>query len=356
MTSTIQRTILLCILMACSLQVSNAWVANGSPKSNLNNNKKHTTSTTAKFYTSPSTITPEDAAKVKSILSPKTSKQSLESARQIPWIQDDADAPVTSFLEHWNWQLDFLEQNLSNLRVRDYQHPDASIHDLYYATKCNSQDDSETTERVYTISLESDEYRDIRMTYMHCTGMETFRCLSYPRNGDLPVQGMFIMKMGGGRQHLSIMDYQPLPASDKDQQEINEIYTNALLALRAEIPTMSQPMTHRHFDSDEERKYFSELPLLGRCGGDENTEEFFENLWKAQKRYLSTHVALTKNFGHEGASSDTDYVLERHAEFDTHVSTKEPAGPFLRNVFGQEMGGRIHQKVVFPLSRNEEDV
>lgn len=357
---------LLCILMACSLQVSNAWVANGSPKSNAKNNKHTTrsTSTTAKFYTSPSTITPEDAAKVKSLLSPKTcTDESLESARQIPWIADDADAdaPVTSFLEHWNWQLDFLEDNLSNLRVRDYQHPDASIHDLYYATKCNSEDDKDknnnnnkTTERVYTISLESDEYRDIRMTYMHCTGMETFRCLSYPRNGDLPVQGMFIMKMGGGRQHLSIMDYQPLPASDNDQYEINDIYTNALLDLRAEIPTMSQPMTHRHFDSDEERKYFSELPLLGRCG-DENTKEFFENLWKAQKRYLSTHVALTKDFGHEGASSDTDYVLERHAEFDTHVSTKEPAGPFLRNVFGPDMGGRIHQKVVFPLSRNEEE-
>ncbi len=353
--TTIQRTMLLCILLLAFLQVSTAWVANGSPKSNGKNNKHTTTSSsTAKFYTSPSTITPEDAAKVKSLLSsPKARNESLESARQIPWM-DDADVPVTSFLEHWNWQLDFLEDNLSNLRVRDYQHPDDSIRDLYYATKCHG-DDQRTTERVYTISLESDEYRDIRMTYMHCTGMETFRCLSYPRNGDLPVQGMFIMKMGGGRQHLSIMDYQPLPASDESQHEINEIYTNALLALRAEIPTMSQPMTHRHFDSDEERKYFSELPLLGRCG-DENTEEFFENLWKAQKRYLSTHVSLTKGYGHGGASSDTNYVLERHAEFDTHVSTKEPAGPFLRNVFGPEMGGRIHQKVVFPLSRNEEKV
>jgi len=340
----------LCMIVAL-LQASNAWVANSSQKPTKS--IQHTSSSTAKFYQSPSTIAPEDAAKAafQAILSPTTAKtESLSRAKQLPWMHDD-DAPVTAFLDHWNWQLDFLNENLTNLRVQEKKHPDAEIRDLYYSTKDAEHCDKDT-QRVYTISLESDEYRDIRMTYMHCTGMETFRCLSYPRNGDLPVQGMFIMKMGGGR-HLSIMDYQPLPANDSLQEDINETYTNALLGLRAEIPTMSQPMTHRHFDSEEERKYFSELPLLGRCT-EETEADFFQNLWKAQKRYMSTHVTLTKNFGHSGASSSKEYVLERHSEFDTHVSTKEPAGPFLRSVFGPEMGGKIHQKVVFPLSKNEE--
>lgn len=258
----------------------------------------------------------------------------------------------TAFLEHWNWQFEFLQEHLTNLRVKSLEDVDPTVQDLYYATS-SCESDEKPTQRVYTISLESDEYRDIRMTYIHCSGMQTFRCLSYPRNGDLPVQGMFVMKMGGCK-NLSIMDYQPLPARDAQTKEINERYIDELLALREQIPTMSQPMTHRHFDSDEERKYFSELPLLGRCNELEATreekEDFFANLWKAQKQYVSTYIDLTKSFGTSGDSSNADYVLERHSDFDAHVSEKEPAGPFLKNVFGPEVGSKIHHSVIFPLS------
>jgi len=338
------RLLLVSVTMALLLQVSLAWVANSSPKS-------VPSSSTAKFYTSPSTIAPEEATKaaIQSILSPTTTK--LQEAKQLPWMKTPDDETKTSFLDHWNWQFEFFETHLTNLRVKSLDVVDESIRDLYYTQKDEDCADK-PTQRVYTISLESDEYRDIRMTYIHCSGMETFRCLSYPSNGDLPVQGMFVMKMGGC-QNLSIMDYQPLPAHNEESLEINELYTNNLLALRQQIPTMSQPMTHRHFDSEEERKYFSELPLLGRCNDLEATteekQEFVDNLWKAQKQYMNMHVSLTKKFT-DGESSDPEYVLQRHSDFDAHVSEKEPAGPFLKSVFGQELGSTIHHSVIFPLS------
>lgn len=340
-----RRLRLLCsgLAMALLLQVSLAWVASSSTTPSV----KHVSgSSTAKYYTSPSSIAPEEAAKaaMQAVLS-TANKASLQNAKELPWRHDQESK--TSFLEHWNWQFEFFQENLTNFRVKSLEDVDPSICDLYYTTK----EGDAATQRVYTISLESDEYRDIRMTYIHCSGMETFRCLSYPRNGDLPVQGMFVMKMGGCR-NLSIMDYQPLPATNAVTEEINRVYEHELLALRQQIPTMSQPMTHKHFDSDEERKYFSELPLLGRCNELESSleeqQEFVQNLWKAQRNYMTTHVALTKQFGN--ANHDYDYVLQRHSDFDAHVSEKEPAGPFLKSVFGPELGSTIHHNVIFPLS------
>ena len=353
-----KRLLLRLLCVALLLQLSLAWVAGGSSKPSKTGTSSSSSSSTAKFY---STIAPEEATKaaIKVVLSPTTAKNSLHKAKQLPWIVegDESSTETTSFLDHWSWQLEFFEEHLANLRVQSLENVDPSVRELYYTTKDEEKEDK-ATQRVYTISLESDEYRDIRMTYIHCSGMETFRCLSYPRHGDLPIQGMFVMKMGGCK-NLSIMDYQPLPAWNGKTANINEIYSEQLLGLRSQIPTMSQPMTHRHFDSDEERKYFSDLPILGRCNELEATreeqEDFVANLWKAQKQYMKTHVSLTKSFttigSGSGSSSDAaEYTLERHSDFDAHVSEKEPAGPFLKSVFGPELGGMILHTVIFPLS------
>jgi hypothetical protein len=341
-------------------------------------------------YTSTSTCTPA-----------QSQTQSLSKIRQLPWMQEDgpdADASKNVFVDLWNWQFEFFEEHLTNLQVRDVkvQHPDdVSIHDLYYATKGSGgggggdthkeqqQNKPQKQQRVYTISLESDEYRDIRMTYMHCPGMQTFRCLSYPNNGDIPIMGMGIMKMGGSK-HLAILDYQPLPPTkttatetNQNQKLINDTYTKELLKLRQEIPSMSQPMTRRHFDSNEERKYFTEFPMLGRCNELEATEtevqDYRNNLSAAQKKYVAKHIELTQTFDKKSSSNsnsnnnktndnsksnnnkeddDLSYVLERHSDFDTHVSEKEPAGPFLCSVFGPEIGGKLVHNVIFPLSQH----
>lgn len=388
------------MMMFLSTEVSHAWVApkqspttsrkptspkassaSASPSIMVRKHSGSTSSRTAKFYKRSPTMIGEDTARavattVLSEMSTATTttsptatirsqSASLSSTRQLPWMEEDSPASEGNnsyFLDMWNWQFSFFEDHLTNLKVRDVQHADESIHDLYYATKRGKKDDDDDTptEHVYTISLESDEYRDIRMTYMHCSRMQTFRCLSYPRNGDLPIMGMGIMKMGGSK-NLAILDYQPLPPTDEKEAKINDAYTAELLKLRKEIPSMSQPMTHRHFDSNEERKYFTEFPLLGRCNeleaSEEETQEYNHNLRKALQKYVAKHSELTQTFGSSRYHRETEkerleYVLERHSDFDTHVCEREPAGPFLCGVFGPEEGGKLVHNVIFPLSRH----
>jgi len=402
---------LLCV--AASLKDSHAWMASTktSSKTSLQPIQvQHPSgSNSAKFYKRESlSFMSEDAARtVASETFQQTSKLSntpaqtrtptesspaqfeLSKIKLLPWMQEDdcldADASQNVFVDLWDWQFAFFEEHLTNLRVRDVtvQHQgDASIHDLYYATKQSSkpsknEEPNQQQQRVYTISLESDEYRDIRMTYMHCPGMQTFRCLSYPNNGDLPIMGMGIMKMGGSK-HLAILDYQPLPAStikttettatptqQQQQERINDLYTNELLKLRKENPSMGQAMTRKvHFDSKTEQvKYFTESPMLGRCNELEATPQevqtYKDNLSAAQKKYVAKHIELTQMFGKKKNNSNNSndannlsYVLERHSEFDTHVSEKEPAGPFLCGVFGPEIGGKLVHNVIFPLSQH----
>jgi len=370
---------LLCI--SASLDFSRAWGASKPsthkatmPKALQQSQALYTSSsstTTATFYQTSSTVPAEEAlAMAKAVSSEiystttatqtaETKPESLSSIRNLPWMEEDgpdSDVSQNEFFSHWNWQFSFFEEHLTNLKIREEEHQDESIHDLYYAIKDTNGTSNKSQQRVYTISLESDEYRDIRMTYMHCPAMQTFRCLSYPRNGGIPIMGMGLMKMGGSR-NLAILDYQPLPPTDETEETINETYTSELLRLRQEVPSMSQPMSKRHFDSNEERKYFTESPLLGRLNEleatDTETEEYRQDLLATQKKYVAKHTELTQLFGNgnsNGEKSNPLYVLERHSDFDTHVSEREPAGPFLCGVFGPETGGKLVHNVIYPLS------
>ena len=387
------RASVLLVLLLCasaSLRVSVAWVSSPSASNKGSSSSSSSSSSnsikTAKFFKTTPTVLAEEAARAAAqavasgtvvpsppVAAPEagtataSTTTSLSDIRQLPWMQEengiDSDESRNVFLDHWNWQLSFFEEHLTNLRVRDFEEQhgdDETIRDLYYATKGVDGDSNagcENTERVYTISLESDEYRDIRMTYMHCSDLQTFRCLSYPRNGDIPVMGMSMIRMRGGR-NLAIMDYQPLPPSDETESKINDAYTAALLELRSEIPAMSAPITHRNFAKTEDREYFTEFPLLGRCNDPEATDAekaaYRETVRDAQRKHVSRHTELTRRFGRPADPSklSEEYVLERHSDFDTNVSVREPAGGVLRKVFGKEKGERIFHNVIFPLSKH----
>jgi len=317
--------------------------------------------------------------------------------------EDGSDSSSSSnnnvYLSHWNWQLSYFQEHLTNLRVNENSNSNNNNdNDDESNSNSNSNNsfnnlynlDDGKEQRVYTISLQSDEYRDIRMTYMHFPGAQIFRCLSYPRNGNLPIMGMGLMKFGigsGGKsksksKNMAVMDYQPLPPppnsnnnnnnNNDDQQQqlqlqlqqqhhsaVNDLYTSELLRLRAEIPSMTQPMTHQHFDSDDERKYFTESPLLGRWsdGDDDASEQHRRDLQRAQRDYVQTHIELTQRFsGNNNIDNDNDedednsILLKLHSDFDTHVSEKEPAGKFLCSAFGPEIGNKLVHTVIFPLS------
>lgn len=287
-------------------------------------------------------------------------EERLSKAATIPWLQgqeeignDDIESHV--FLPHWNWQLDYFREHLTNLRVNE---PSTNNNDDDTSDDADLYCLDDGTRRMYTISLSSDEYRDIRVTYMDFPSCKTFRCLAYPSDAAIPILGMGLMKFGK-HQHLAVLDYQPLGDSasdDSHNDDTNDAFCSELLRMRAEIPTMSQPHTYRHFVT-EERKYFTDYPLLGKYNNKKDNasddKAWFRELQRGQRDFVETHVRLTQGQSSEQRTGgNNNDVVRIHSDFDTHVSRKEPAGPMLVATYGPEMAHQLVHEVIFPLSRN----
>lgn len=354
MTSRRRRAALpLALLAAASPEVA-AWAGAGRPPG-----PRGGPATTARRYRTSAEILADDdgAAAMAPPPAPGAGPRApsaTSSLTRLPWLDED-DAADCAFREHWEWQLGFFAGRLANARPREPERDDVA--DLHYAVREDATGRGRPSARVYTVSLESDEYRDVRMTYMHCPAMEALRCVAYPRDGDLPCLGMGVMKMAGTR-HLSIMDYQPLPPTNAAGEAINDRYRRELTAIRRAIPSMSQPMSRRTFDSDEDRKYFTAEPLLGRCDEASATPAaaaaYRRDLRRAQEAFVARHVALTRACAAEGRGEarggDSARARARHAAFDAHLAAHEPAAPFLKGVFGEEVGRRLVRDVIFPLA------
>jgi hypothetical protein len=135
---------------------------------------------------------------------------------------------------------------------------------------------------------------------------------------------------------------------------------------------MNSPMSKKHFDdTKEERKYFTDYPLISKWtdndndndNDDDDSAEFYhKELIRAQKDYVKTHIKLTKEEMNNNKNNDHDNdndndndnvdILKLHSDFDTFVSSKEPAGKILCGTFGKEIGNQLVHRIIFPLSRN----
>merc|ERR1719272_763189 len=94
-------------------------------------------------------------------------------------------------------------------------------------------------------------------------------------------------------KNMAFMDYQPilLPTSSSlsTSDNVNNKYISELLRIRSEIPSMNTPISHKHFDSEEERKYFTDCPLICKWDttkstndSDSNSEFHHQELVRAQ--------------------------------------------------------------------------
>merc|ERR1712224_68388 len=165
----------------------------------------------------------------------------------------------------------------------------------------------------YTVAMESDEYHEIRMTYLSFPGAEFFRCASYPRSSpEIPVMGMTLMQFGGGvcGKNMAVMDYQPIQPTSNTQA----LYEYELQRIRKQIPCVNEAISHTHFDTPEERTYFTDVPL--KCGWSNNdnssddesiksaaedeghSPEFYrKELDRAHRDFVQSHVELTQKLG-----------------------------------------------------------
>jgi len=313
------------------------------------------------------------------------------STSTLPWIvnhseknkkENEEEEEDTVFLSHWDWQLSYFKQHLTNFRINTNrnQEDDALMYIDQTTSKNNNNGGGGGRQRIYTVSYTSDEYRDIRLTYMILPGSQFFRCLCYPQSSRIPILGMGLMKFGiGGNntKNMAVLDYQPLPTTPP---ALRSTFETELQRLRTDFPSMTQPMSTKHFESnEEERKYFTNYQLIGKwddhnANDNDDDEHHRMELIRAQQEYVKTHIQLTQqemqvqlqtrmcihnnNNNDDNDNSvddnnvDDDDVIQIHSDFDTFVSLKEPAGKVLCGALGKELGTQVVHRVIFPLSRN----
>jgi hypothetical protein len=118
----------------------------------------------------------------------------------MPWRSSLATEADCVYMPFWEWQLDYFQTHLSNFQI----HPLANTTWEYI---CNAEKQT----RMVTLVASSDEYRQIRMTYLDA-GEKTqiFTSVCYPR-GNLPILGIDLLQFG--KQGVAICDFQPIHAT-----------------------------------------------------------------------------------------------------------------------------------------------
>jgi 15,16-dihydrobiliverdin:ferredoxin oxidoreductase len=281
-------------------------------------------------------------------------KQPLQQQQQkkvpayhgMPWTSSLATTEAADdcvYMPFWEWQLDTFQTQLSNFQI----HPLANSTWEYV---CNEEKQT----RMVTLVASSDEYRQIRMTYLD-GGDKTqiFTSVCYPR-GNLPILGIDLLQFG--KQGVVICDFQPIHATESEH---DLTYEHLLRPIRDAFPSLQQPMSNRFFDPNQ---YFSSQTLLGRRNSattsSPQNRPLWQDLWPAYQAYVQTHVQLTQQQKPKPSSDDDEddamMILERHAAYDTYVASHDPAHPFHSAMFGAEFSKDYLYKVMFPLANQEE--
>ena len=128
--------------------------------------------------------------------------ETAEAKHGMPWkssICPKVEDSELLYMPFWEWQMDFMKENLSDLRV-------VSCSDG--KTDFSYNENKEKRARIVNLCASSNEYRKIRMTYYDAgDNTQVFNAVLYPDPAyDLPVLGIDLLafrdqvRVVGGRQ------------------------------------------------------------------------------------------------------------------------------------------------------------
>ena len=260
--------------------------------------------------------------------------EKAERSHGMPWrtsMDPSYEHDSLFYMPFWEWQLDFMKENLSNLRVKPTTDRTGNI-DLTYVQNTKRK------KRMITLCFESDEYRLIRLTLMDAgTATQVFTSVWFPRS-NLPILGVDFLQFNNQTRHLTIVDFQPVHASEADH---DASYEHLLEPIRSNYPNLQNRMSDRFYDEDH---FFSNNMLMGK--GDQ-PEYVWEELMPAYKEYVKTHVHLAQTVKPE---LPFHRVLQRQKAYDDYSSVRDPAHGLLAANFGKDFADPFVYDVLFPLS------
>jgi len=245
------------------------------------------------------------------------------------------------YMPFWNRQLQFMEDNLTNLRRVPVEE------ELSY------RENEDATARIVNFCYASDEYRKIRMTYYDAGDKtQVFNSLWYPDpKYDAPVVGIDLLAFnrrpddsGPSIQgkYLSVIDFQPIHDDDSNSGTSMTKFSSALGNIRDDYPSLQGKMSARFYD---ETRHFSSGMVFGRC----DTEDFVdEELFPAFERSMQSHLDLLRSMS--SGVDNTKSVLNGQAAYDSYSSVRDPAMALFTKMFGEAWAQRYVFDFLFDLA------
>lgn len=264
--------------------------------------------------------------------------EQAEAVHGMPW-KSSIDPKVTDeellYMPFWEWQMDFMKENLTNLRVQSCTNGKSDF-------SHNANDEKKA--RIVNICASSDEYRKIRLTYYDAgDNTQVFNSVWYPDpKYNLPVLGIDLLAFNR-KKYLAIVDFQPLHEKESDHAATFE---HILEPIKDKYESLKGRMSSKFYD---ETQFFSQQMLFARF---EDEEVIDRDLFPAFKSYVKTHLDLIKNT--EAEPTHIDAVMQRQKAYDTYSAERDPATGLFAAMFGGDWAQDFVHDFLFSMSERKE--
>jgi 15,16-dihydrobiliverdin:ferredoxin oxidoreductase len=272
------------------------------------------------------------------------SKMSMEEAAShhgMPWDttfgRTDETNPLL-YMPFWEWQLDFMQESLSNLHPIDC----SSLSDV----DVTYNENKEKRARIVSQCYASDEYRKIRMTYYDAgDSVQVFNSVWYPdAKYNLPILGIDILSFNR-KKYLAIVDFQPL---HEDEDDHATTYEHILKPIKEKYDNLKGRMSSKFYD---ETQFFSKEMLFARF---EDSKIVQDDLFPAFKSYVGIHLDLVRNTRPSTNPQDIEAVFQRQRAYDTYSADRDPAAGLFAAMFGKQWTEDFIYDFLFSLSERSE--
>lgn len=238
-----------------------------------------------------------------------------------------------TFVPFWEHQMKVMKDNLTDLR-------EIPVTDLDQSTDFAIAENPAKGARIVNLCFRCKEFRKIRMTYYDAgEHTQVFNSLWYPAEDlNLPLLGIDLLKLAGGKKYLAVVDFQPIHQSEEQHAQP---YEHLMKPIRQGYPSLQGQMSKRFYD---ENQFFSREMLFSRF---EDAATIDRDLMPAFCQYMDTYLQLVKSTTPEYSPT----ILDGHRAYDTYSAVRDPAIHMFNSMFGQEWADKFVHEFLFDMSR-----
>lgn len=236
------------------------------------------------------------------------------------------------YMPFWEWQMDFMEENLTDLQVVECKNEEGT--DFSYNVN------EKKKARIVNVCFSSKEYRKIRMTYYDAgENTQVYNAVWYPNpEYNLPVLGIDLLAFNR-KKYLAIVDFQPIHDEEKDHAAT---YEHLLKPIKNKYDSLKGRMSSKFYD---ETQHFSEQMLFARF---DDEEIVHRDLFPAFQSYVQTHLDLIRNT--EANPDETEMVMAKTKGYDTYSADRDPATGLFAAMYGKDWAEDFVHDFLFSMS------